>query len=75
MEEKIVPTGGPMFSQTRETIERNGGSVGPTEVVLRNIQEERPYLNTSTKKVIFKSREYVYYNENGIWTDSLWPPT
>jgi hypothetical protein len=57
MEEKIVPTGGPMFSQTRETIERNGGSVGPTEAVLRNIQdiqEVKPYPNADVKAKGFR---------------------
>ena len=73
MEEKMLPTGKYMFPETSRTIIRNGGSVGPREVVLRNIVEELPYLNTSAKKVIFKSGEYVYYNENGIWTDALWP--
>jgi hypothetical protein len=59
-------------SQTAGIIEQNGGEVGSQQIILRNIQQERPYLNTGATMVIFKSGEYIYYNERGIWTDD-WP--
>jgi hypothetical protein len=72
MQEKTIPKGsmtGLMSPKIKKIIEDNGGTVGPTETVLRNIQEERPYLNTGAMKVFFKSGEYILYNERGFWID------
>jgi hypothetical protein len=60
---------GLIYPQTVKIIERNGGEVGPQEIILRNIQQERPYLNTGATMVIFKSGEYVYYNKRGTWNN------
>lgn len=69
MQEKTIPTGF-ILPETVRIIERNGGIVGQTETILRNIQEERPFLNTGATKVIFNNGEYIFYNENGIHSDA-----
>src|SRR5437868_74402 len=66
--EKSIPKG-QIYPETVKIIKDNGGEVGPQEIVLRNIHQERPYLNTGATMVIFKSGEYIYYNERGTWND------
>lgn len=68
MSEKRIPRG-KIYPQTIGIIVRNGGEIRLEEIILRNVQAEKPYLNTGAKKIFFSSGEYIYYNENGIWND------